>query len=306
MRMTWKRLWHCKKNYFCYDEIDYVIEKKLPEFVVQFIKQADLVDRHTLIDVCAEGSLETVQKVLDEVPFTEGVLLNAASSHHLICSPGNFLYLLSRIEREYLRDNAVRSAFGKWYPKNADCAGRALDALESSTLMSKRVKDSAVKAAFIAAVSNGKDSLVERLYDHPAITPEEYTEGLYTAWDPTGKNNQVFSKLLERADEADLEMALSGKCHCGLGKDMAREQIKGRKGKAAPAGSRQSTREKAEAARKVVGETTETPLEDVGFGDIISGYATVRPTDRIPGPNCQEDCRRDHKGPNSAINSRNQ
>ena len=60
--------------------------------------------------------------------------------------------------------------------------------------------------AFYEGAEGGNQDIVELYCEHPAITSEEYADGLYASWND-GKPNQVFPFLLEQADQGDLDMA---------------------------------------------------------------------------------------------------
>ena len=269
----------CKQNrYLCSKEIDYVIETKLPEFVVQFIRQAGEVNRFTLARVYAKGSPETVKKVLDELPFADYDLSEVASLSELMCSPDDALSLISRIKVPALQEHAVSGGISRLFPAHTDCVDPMLTVLGDSKFLNKRVKDTAVQVVFERGAYFEQDYWIERFWDHSAITPEIYAKGLYKSWSFYEQHNPVFSKLLERADRGDLLVALSDK-HKNES-FIAFSQVEEALPAAHPEGTRQSTRQKAETSRRIIAEATGTSQELEGFGDIFSAYATAHPTTR--------------------------
>ena len=94
-----------------------------------------------------KGSPETIQKVLDEVSFDERVLVAVADQIAVVCSPKNFLDLLSRIKNPKLQERAIEKSFSYANPPYKDCVHHLLTALESSTF-DRRLKDFAIQEVF--------------------------------------------------------------------------------------------------------------------------------------------------------------
>ena len=81
-----------------------------------------------------------------------------------------------------------------------------MNALGKRTFKSKRLKDVAIQSAFYEGADRDIQDIVGLYYGHPAITSEEYADGLYESWN-NGEPNQVFQFLLEQADQGDLDEA---------------------------------------------------------------------------------------------------
>ena len=81
-----------------------------------------------------------------------------------------------------------------------------MNALGKRTFKSKSLKEEAIQVAFYEGAEGGNQDIVELYCEHPAITSEEYADGLNESWN-YGKPNQVFPFLLEQADQGDLDMA---------------------------------------------------------------------------------------------------
>ena len=162
----------CKQDRDIYDhEIDYVIAKKQPDFVVKFIKGAGEVNVFTLHMLYKKGSFETIKKVLDESGFTDHDLTYLAEKTVVTCSPEKFLDLLGRIKPE-LREHAVRKGFYNIFNSHRSCVDPLLTALESSTF-DNRLKDAAIQEVFKEGAYHRQDEWVVPFLDHPAITPPE-------------------------------------------------------------------------------------------------------------------------------------
>ena len=67
----------------------------------------------------------------------------------------------------------------------------------------KHLKDIAIKTSFKRGSRWGNKLIVQRLYDHPAVTAEVYAEGLINSvWE--SMPNPTFNFLLKEADQDDL------------------------------------------------------------------------------------------------------
>ena len=122
-------------------------------------------------------------------------------------SPEKFFRVLDKIKEPKKQEEAVR-----WGVINLFKAGRhdlvvpLVNALGKRTFKSKSLKDVAIQGAFCEGAERGNQDIVELYCEHPAITSEEYADGLSESWND-GKPNQVFPFLLKQADQGDLDMA---------------------------------------------------------------------------------------------------
>ena len=128
-------------------------------------------------------------------------------------SPEKFFRILDKIKDPENQERAVR-----WGVINLFKAGKhdlvvpLVNALGKRTFKSKRLKDVAIQTAFYEGAQRGNQDIVELYCEHPAITSEEYADGLYGSWND-GKPNQVFPFLLEQADQGDLDKAKKKYAH---------------------------------------------------------------------------------------------
>ena len=81
-----------------------------------------------------------------------------------------------------------------------------VNALGKRTSNGDRLKEGATRTAFEQGACRDNQDIVELYCEHPAITSEEYADGLHGSWND-GKPNQVFPFLLEQADQGDLDKA---------------------------------------------------------------------------------------------------
>ena len=122
-------------------------------------------------------------------------------------SPEKFFRVLDKI-----KDPEWQVLLFVWVSDNLFEAGRhdlvvpLVNALGKRTFKSDRLKDVAIQAAFYGGAKRGNQDIVGLYYEHPAITSDEYADGLHESWDD-GKPNQVFPFLLEQADQGDLDKA---------------------------------------------------------------------------------------------------
>ena len=201
----------CKENKsLCSEEIDYVIERKPSEFVVGFIKAAGVVNRFTLASIYKKTSATKrasgfIEKVLDEIEFTDRDLAEVASQYEQVCVPQQFIELVSRIQNGEIQAYAVRVGISDLFPGHIDCIDPLLGALEDSTSLSKGVKDTTIQAIFNRAAYSRNSALVRRFCHHPAVTHEVYAEGIISSWTIYETENTVFPILLEEAERGDLE-----------------------------------------------------------------------------------------------------
>ena len=86
--------------------------------------------------------------------------------------------------------------------KRTECLDPLLNALEGNESF-KHLKDVAIKRAFKSGSYHGNKPIVERFHDHPAVTSEDYAEGLINSGDRSTQD-PIFIFLLGEADQDDL------------------------------------------------------------------------------------------------------
>jgi hypothetical protein len=234
----------------CSREIDYVIEKKPPGFLVDFIKAAGEENKLTLARVYEktseatkkalvtfEKASEVIKEVLDGIYFTDNDLAEVAPKHELTCVPNHFLDLVGRIKTPIIQEQAVSNGISKLFPRRTDCVNPLLAALEGSTSLSKGVKDTAIQAVFEWAAFYNIDAWIVRFSDHPAITSKVYGRALSSSWSIHDDESKVFPVLLEQANRDDLKAAMDS-VHYIVAHPEARAAIKEALPKAKAGGTR--------------------------------------------------------------------
>ena len=88
--------------------------------------------------------------------------------------------------------------------KRTECIDPLLTALEGKKFLSNRLKEIAIQAAFKAGAKHHNSTWVERFFDHPAVTPDVYANGLIWSGDDNAQD-PIFKWLLAEADRADLQ-----------------------------------------------------------------------------------------------------
>ena len=130
-------------------------------------------------------------------------LKSAASDPEVMCSPSDLFNLLGKIEDQEDQEWAI--FFGVWNlfeGKRTECLDPLLNALESNESFN-HLKDAAIKQAFKRGSYHGDKSIVERFYDHPAVTSKEYADGLLNSG-RYDTQKPIFTLLLGEADQDDL------------------------------------------------------------------------------------------------------
>ena len=127
-----------------------------------------------------------------------------------MCSPNDLFSLLGKIEKQEDQEKAIkmvlRICFITSVPNVIDPLLNALEGNESF----KHLKDVAIKRAFKRGSYHGNKPIVERFHDHPAVTPEDYAEGLIDSGNRSTQD-PIFIFLLGEADQDDLNAV---KEHC--------------------------------------------------------------------------------------------
>ena len=289
----------------------HVIEKDDPDpdFIANFVNQTNQANAHTLEELWSNSSTETTRKILEKVDFPQQALVDLASSWGLH-SPVTFPVLLNKIVKPEDQEKAVGKAIEELVERSIK-ASPLLDALKGKTFRSERLEHFAIQKAFMQTVKNANlNRLPEDICEHAAITPELYADALtvaavWVAYHPTRKfllkraDRYDLQAVKEKVGYADLDLefhnaieealkiaALGGtRQHKYLVQSakIAKEtfdEITGKEfsGVTDITGSfltgRPSTRERAKAVRRTIGEVTRTrtPLPTKEIGDILNAY----------------------------------
>ena len=122
-------------------------------------------------------------------------------------SPEKFFRILDKIKDPENQELAVRVGVDNLFRTGRhDLVVPLVNALGKRTFNGRSLKEEAIQGAFYEGAKRGNQDIVEVYYEHPAITSEEYADGLYASWND-GESNQVFPFLLEQADQGDLDAA---------------------------------------------------------------------------------------------------
>ena len=260
-----------QKEDLCYKELEYAIETKDSDFIVNFIKQSERIDEWAVVALYMKGSKETREKVFGEIGFGQITLKVAAESSELMCSPEKLFDLLGRIKTSEGQEDAIDG--GIWVlfkEKRTDCFDSLLAALKGKEFLNKHLEEVAIREAFEAGVYHHDDMWVERFFDHPAVTSEVYVHGLVCSGDDNAQD-PVFKWLLAEADRADLQTIQSDEYYADRNTEF-HDAVEQALRTASPAGSRPSTPEKAKRAKELFNELTTGATATQGPGDIIASY----------------------------------
>ena len=196
------KLYHSISTY--YNEqlkrLNYVVGKKDQAFIFEFAKQARAHNGILLTALHRKKSPNMIEEAFKVFKFDQDDLVWAASDPELICSPNDLFNLLGKIENQ---EEAIRGGVMNLFHNNCiDCINPLLDAFESNRSF-KHLKDVAIKQAFKSGSFHENKSIVERFHDHPAVTSEDYAQGLIDSGYGSTQDPILIS-LLGEADQDDL------------------------------------------------------------------------------------------------------
>ena len=98
----------CKQDKsVCEKGTTYVLGKKSPSFIADFIIQTNQASARTLEELCDKRSNETIKKVLDKVDFPQEDLVDFAPSCQVACRTEAFLALLNKISKPEDQESVV-------------------------------------------------------------------------------------------------------------------------------------------------------------------------------------------------------
>ena len=160
-------------------ELNYVVDTKDQEFIFEFAKQAKVGNSALLVALHRKKSHEMIEEAFKVFEFDQDDLSEAASDLELMCSPDDLVNLLGKIEKQEDQEGLFEMVlWSLLVSERTECLEPLLNALDGNESF-KHLKDVAIKEAFDERISYGNKSIVERLYDHPAVTSEDYAEGLF-------------------------------------------------------------------------------------------------------------------------------
>lgn len=187
--------------------IDYVVNTKNLDFIVNFILLADLEDYgRTLLSLYRKKSKVNFEEILRRICPTERNFANRIAQSELLGSPEIYLDLFGKIITPEVQEFALEIGINELFfgVGSRSYAAPLLIAIEDKVFMSERLKTVAIQSIFHGMTALwGDQEWIGKFQDHPAITPEVYglalvTSGRYDAQDPR------FLQLLAKADQGDL------------------------------------------------------------------------------------------------------
>ena len=161
----------------CEKGTTYVLEKKAPSFIADFITKTNQANAGTLKELWYKP-VEIVEQVLEKVNFPQQVLVDFPSSYNVVYYSEKFPVLLSKIVEPGDQEEVVE----KFIERLADegfSTSPLLNALKGKTFRSERLEYLATQKAFMGGVKRNRVyPRPENICEHAAITPELYADAL--------------------------------------------------------------------------------------------------------------------------------
>ena len=198
----------CEYNWELYKGgFDYVIETKPLDFLIEFIKKTKDTNTYTLAALYDKGSMAIIEKVFEEIEFSQKELLLAASQPEIACSIENFFDLLNRMKTSKDQESAVSIGINTLFQvERTDHIDPLLAALKRKDFLSGHLRNIAIQRAFFESAWSYNDFWPKRFYNHPAITSDVYAKGLVASSEYV-EDSPIFLWLLAKADRNDLQAA---------------------------------------------------------------------------------------------------
>jgi len=183
--------------------LNYVVDTKDQSFIFKFAKQTRIKKYDLLAALHRKKSPKMIEEAFKVFKFSQEDLMWAASRLELMCSLDDLFNLLGKIEEQENQEEAIEHGTYNLFPERTECFEQLLDTLEGNESF-KHLKNAAINGAFEGASIHDNKSIVERFYDHPAVTSGDYAHVLLVfrfryAEDP------IFTFLLGEADQDDLD-----------------------------------------------------------------------------------------------------
>ena len=208
----------CEGNrLLCNEGIDYVIDTKDRDFIINFIKQSVLKDNgYTLLSLHRKKSKADFDEILKEVRESEGYLAYKIAQYELVCSPEDFLDLLAEVKDPKEQEWGLKLGFDEIIESRPDCIDPLLAALERRNFLNESLKAIAIQKVFIRKVSQGDNAWLENFCENPAVTPELYATGLVESGRDSNLSD-TFHLLLAAADQLDLLTLIESDDYVNMG-----------------------------------------------------------------------------------------
>ena len=186
------------------DLFDYVIAKGV-DFTVGFIQN---VGNGCVLAALFDKGEGMIDSVFERIKYIDNDLYDLTNYRpELAGSPEKFFRVLDKIKEPERQESAVRLGVENLFKAGKhDLVVPLVNALGKRTFKSDRLKEEAIQTAFWEGAKRGNQDIMEEYYGHPAVTSGRYAGGLKASWN-NGEPNQVFSFLLDHADQGDLDMA---------------------------------------------------------------------------------------------------
>lgn len=131
-------------------------------------------------------------------------IASGTETHELVCSPGDFFELLKGIVELKDQETAIeRGVLRLFIYERTDCIDTLLAAFDGKEFPSEHLKGIAIRAAFKEGAVRHNEIWTKSFYDHPAITPVVYADGLIASG-RFDAQAPVFQQLLAAANHGDL------------------------------------------------------------------------------------------------------
>jgi hypothetical protein len=184
------------------DLFDYVVTKSV-EFIAGFINQVGDLKIPTLAALFIKRSDE-VDQVLEKIECNDYDLMGLTRYRPELAElHGNFFKVIDKIKHPIHQESAVQWGVSNLFDaEKHDSVIPLINALEKRKFNGRKLKNVAIQQALMSGAERGIKNIVERLHEHPAITHEEYADGLVRSWEHTSVD--VFQFLLDQADKDDL------------------------------------------------------------------------------------------------------
>ena len=175
LMIYWKN-WE-KRN----DLLDYVIANGA-DFIVKLIQNVKDAKRRVLAALFDQEDKGMIDDVLGRIEYDDNDLGGLTDYRpELAGSSEKFFRVLDKIENPETQALVVywgvlRSLLAA---RKRDLVAPLVNALGKRTFKNDHLKDEAIWSAFCVGANSNNQDIVELYYEHPAITSEEYADGLY-------------------------------------------------------------------------------------------------------------------------------
>ena len=248
---------------------------------VRILQSVSVLAKQCVLAALFDKGEEKIDGVLGRISYDDYDLARLTNYRpELAGSSEKFFRILDKIEKPRTQEWAVRDGVENLFSSGRhDLVVPLVNALGKRTFKSGGLRDVAIQKAFYQGARRGNQDIVEEYCEHPAITSEDYANGLNATWNG-GEPNQVFLFLLKQADRRDLDV--SKKMYADKMHKKFRQAIDKALKTTSPAGPRylrpiKRARAGARIAKNVLAALGHGGLVNDTI-DIITGYASTDDT----------------------------